>query len=77
MQSTPLADEVNDNIDPLPESDSDVFGNVERIDKKDIKAVNDPNCKHEFIEDPEDQTDYYMAMTCKHCPIGYLAPKKV
>lgn len=71
MQSTQSTPEE---LEPIEFEDG---GRVERIDKKDIKPVNDPKCKHEFIEDPEDQTDFYIAMTCTKCPVGYLRPKKV
>lgn len=73
MQST--NSNPNDNVEPLPDSDSGEFGTVEKIAKKDIKPVNDPLCKHEFVEDPRDQTDYYIAMMCTKCPLGYLKPK--
>lgn len=76
MQSTSSeAEPLNENIDPLPESDSGEFGKVERISKKDMKPINDPKCKHEFEPDYTDETDYYLAMSCKHCIVGYLKPK--
>lgn len=77
MQSKSSESEpLNDNIDPLPSSDSGEFGKVERIAKKDLKPINDPHCKHEFEPDYTDETDYYIAMSCKHCIVGYLKPKK-
>lgn len=73
MQSTYSANE--EVIEPLPPSDSGEFGKVERIEKKDMKPINDPNCKHEFEPDYTDETEYYIAMSCKHCIVGYLKPK--
>jgi hypothetical protein len=70
-QSEPLTD----SIDNLPESDSDVFGKSERIDKKDIKPLNDPNCEHEFVEEPDCEIPGCKSMKCTKCPVGIFVKK--
>lgn len=77
MEDKQATQSTNSILDPLPDSNDETWGSVERISKKDIRPINDPKCKHEFVEDPGDQTDFYIAMTCKHCIQGYLKPKKV
>lgn len=53
-------------------------GHTELIDRRQLIPMNDVDCKHEsYIEDPSDETDFYIAMECSNakCPVGYLKTK--
>lgn len=42
------------------------------------QPINDTECLHdEYIEDPSDETETYIAMVCANprCPYGYLKAK--
>lgn len=40
-----------------------------------VKPLNDPDCKHFFEEEPEEEIDGYTAWTCIHCRRGRFYPK--
>lgn len=48
---------------------------VEKIDRSNIRPLNDPNCPHELVKDETDETDEYEAWGCKFCPLGFLKAK--
>lgn len=40
-----------------------------------VEPLNDPNCKHFFIEDVSEEIDGFTAWTCEHCKRGRYFPK--
>lgn len=88
MQSTPSTPEPIDiliaEVDPTmpPTVDEDgkkhfAYGKTQLIKKEDMVVITSNDCQHEFEPDHDDETDYYVAMSCKHCPRGYLKKKGV
>lgn len=69
--------EVTDMPDTVGEDGKKHFayGETKVFKKQDQVVLTKSDCKHEFIPDHEDETDYYIAMTCRHCPQGYLQKK--
>lgn len=52
-------------------------GQVHRIDKRDLRPLNDANCIHEFYEDTADpDAEQFRVFKCKvqGCIVGYLLP---
>jgi len=85
-QSTPSTPEPIDviiaEVDPTmpPTVDENgkrhfAYGAVQKFDKKDFITLTKPDCQHEFEYDHDDETDHYVAVKCKLCPLGYLARK--
>jgi len=50
-------------------------GHSEVIDTSNLRPITNAGCKHEYVPDPTDETESYIAMICKHCVQGYLARK--
>lgn len=70
---------MDENIDDnLKRNDNDLKaidepGYIERIDKRTLKPLNDPNCTHEWVDDNE-VIGRMRAQTCLHCPLGRWVP---
>lgn len=53
------------------------YGKTEIIRKEDMQVITDASCQHEYEPDHDDETDYYIAMSCTKCPHGILQRKGV
>ena len=58
------------NIDNYSES-----GNAVVITQDQMIQLNDPQCEHEWVRDPSEETDSFYGEQCKHCIIGRLIKK--
>lgn len=56
---------------------ADINGYDEVIKLDEIKRINDPDCEHEFKEEPDDEFDGYTAWTCRKCGRGTYLPDGV
>lgn len=85
-ESTPLPDSIQDvviaevDLTMPPTIDEDgkkhfAYGKTETIKKEDMVVLTNADCRHEFEPDHDDETDHYIAMSCKYCPLGYLQRK--
>lgn len=57
----------------FPDYDGEV---VERIEKKDMVPLNDPNCTHEHLERGDDQIGKMVEVHCSDCPIGWFVSER-
>lgn len=55
----------------LPE----VVGQVHISKPEDRKVLNNPECVHEMIPDPSEQTEHFFGIVCKWCGRGKLIKK--
>ena len=53
-----------------------VMGESQVIKREDMKALNDPNCVHEWEPDPSEDNDFVYGVKCKLCPVGKLVRRK-
>lgn len=47
---------------------------VETIDPNKATVITKAGCTHDYVADPTDVTDGYMAEMCSKCPQGRLVP---
>lgn len=63
--------ERNDNkLNPI----EDQPGFIERIDKRNLKPLNDPQCNHDWVDD-DDEIGDMRAQVCRICPLGRWVKK--
>lgn len=55
--------------------DNEAQGETLVIDKRSMETVTNPDCVHEYVKDPTDETPEYFAEVCRWCPIGRLVKK--
>ena len=60
--------------DELPQVEGEV---VERIDKSQLKPMYETDHEHQYMRDPDDETNGYYAEMCvvKNCNLGRLVAK--
>jgi hypothetical protein len=58
----------NTNID-VNDDDYELFNMAE------VQPLNDPDCKHFFIEEVQEEIDGFTAWSCMHCKRGRYFPK--
>lgn len=57
----------------IPSEELPVRGQSVDMDK--VPPLFSASCEHNYLEDPTDQTDYYIAVSCTKCGRGYLKRK--
>lgn len=48
----------------------------ETIDFDKLKPLNDPNCQHEFVREPEPDIPGTYTEICRKCPVGRIVRVK-
>jgi len=70
-------DSIAFTIRPSDNDDNNV-GNYEVIRRDEIQPLNDPNCEHDMILDPDgDEIGDTRAWVCSKCHRGVFLPKSV